>query len=122
MRNIPLMPQGDVFECGLRICPHHARETADLLTGDGIPLMRHRRRTFLFFAEELLSLANLGALQMTNFSRDLIEAAGNHRESRQILSMAITLNYLRRNRRGFQSQPGAYSLFQIRTQMSECAD
>src|SRR5690242_504938 len=48
-------------------------------------------------ADELLGLANLGTLQMTDFRRNLVEGAGNHRERCQVVSVTIPLDDLRRH-------------------------
>src|SRR2546425_7283284 len=104
MRNIALVPERNVLESGLRIRAHHARQPADLLAGDGIPLVRHRRRSFLFFAEILFRFADFGALKMANLGSDFFERAGYHGKSGQISRMAVALNDLRRNCGGVSSQ------------------
>ena len=72
MRNVPLVPQGDVFEGRLHVGPHHARQPADLLAGDRIALVRHGRAALLALREILLGFAHFGALQVAHFERDLL--------------------------------------------------
>src|SRR3954469_6139376 len=79
VRNIALMPKRYVFESSLSIRPHHPRQTADLFAGYGITLMRHSRRSLLFFTEKFFSFANFSALQMADFGRNLVQGAGNYR-------------------------------------------
>src|SRR5436309_14009885 len=122
MRNLALVPERNVLESGLRIRAHHARQPADLLAGDGIPLVRHRRRSFLFFAEILFRFADFGALKMANLGSDFFERAGYHGKSGQISRMAVALNDLRRNCGGFQSKARADFFLQLRAEMGEGAN
>ena len=41
VRNVTLVPQGDVIEGNLGVGLHDARQTADFLHGDGVALVRH---------------------------------------------------------------------------------
>ncbi len=75
VRDIALMPQGDVFHGGVEVSAHDAGEPADLLGGHRIALVRHRGRAFLTGAEGLLGFANFGALQVADFESDLFERA-----------------------------------------------
>ena len=70
--DVALVPEGDVLEGDLGVGADDAGEAADLLAGDRVPFMRHGRRALLLFAEELLGLADLGALEMTDFGGDLV--------------------------------------------------
>ena len=116
------MPQGDILKSCLRVGAHHPRQSADLLAGHGIALVRHGRRAFLLFAEKFLGLADFGALQVADFGRDLVERGGDHRQRRQIMRVPVALDHLRRNRRRLQSQPRADFFFQFRAQMREGSD
>src|SRR5438132_10737350 len=122
MRDIALVPERNVLESGLRIRAHHARQPADLLAGDGIPLVRHRRRAFLFFAEIFFYFADFGTLKMANFRGDFVERAGYHGKSSEKSRMAIALNNLRRNCGSFQSQARADFFFQLRAEVGKGAD
>lgn len=73
VRDVALVPEGYVLERGLGVSAHDAGEAGDLLAGDGIALVWHRAGTFLFLREELLGLADLGALQMADLGGDLVE-------------------------------------------------
>ena len=103
--------------CALRA--DDARQAADLLGGHGIALVRHGRRSLLLFAEKLLGLADLGALQVADLGGDLVECRGDHGERPQIVRVAVALDDLRRNRGGFQSQARADLLFEFRREMGE---
>ncbi len=41
VRNVTLVPQGNVIEGNLSVGLHDARQTADLLHGDRVALVRH---------------------------------------------------------------------------------
>src|SRR5271170_7897809 len=122
MRNIALMPEGDVFKGGLRVAAEDAGETADLLAGDGVLLVGHGRGALLLFAEVLLGLADFGALQVANFDGELVECAGDEGECRDIRRVAVALDDLRGYRRGFEAETLADPLFVLRLQMTKRAD
>ena len=85
--------------------PHDAREPADPLGDDGIPLVRHRRRALLAVAERLLHLADLGAREVPDLEREGVERRRDDRERREELRMAVALEDLRRGRRGLEAEP-----------------
>ncbi len=115
------MPQRDVFESRLGIGPHHARQTADLLARDRIPLVRHGRGALLARREVLRRLAHFGALQMADFERDFFEARRQRGQRGDEMRMAVALDHLRRHRRGRQTQPRADLLFDLGADMRERA-
>src|SRR5579859_2717379 len=121
VRNIALVPESDIFERCLRMPAHHARQSADLLAGDGVALVRHGRRSLLLFAEIFLGLAHLGALQMTDLSGDLIQSRSNDGQRGYVISVAVALDDLGRDRSGFESQAVADFFFHFRIKMGEGA-
>jgi len=56
------MPEGNVLESRLGVGADHPGESADLLTGNRIALVRHGRRAFLFLTEKLFGFADFGTL------------------------------------------------------------
>ena len=74
VRDVALVPEGDVFESSLGVAADYAGEAADLLAGYGIALVRHGGGPFLFFAEELFRFADFGALQVADLGGDLVQA------------------------------------------------
>ncbi len=84
--------------------------------------MRHGRRAFLLFAEELFGFTNFGALQMADFGGDLVQRGGDHRQRGHVKSVPVALNDLRRNRGYLQAQPLADFLFVFRLQVGGVAD
>ena len=70
--DVALVPEGDVLEGDLGVGADDAGEAADLLAGDGVALVRHGGGAFLFFGEELLDLADLGALEVTNLGGNFV--------------------------------------------------
>src|SRR5260370_23704562 len=119
MRNVTLVPQRNILESRLRIAAHYSRQPADLLAGHRIPFVRHRGRSLLLFAEELFCLAHFGALQVPDFSSDLIQRRSNHRQGPEIVRMAISLNDLRRNCCRLQPQARANLFLDLRRDMGE---
>ncbi len=80
--DIPLVPQRDVLERRQRVRPDQARQAADALGQLRIALVRHRARALLAFAEGLLRLEDLRALQAPDLEGDLLQRGGGHREHR----------------------------------------
>ena len=76
--------------------PDDAREPADPLGDDGIPLVRHRRRALLAAAERLLHLADLGAREVPDLEGEGVERRRDDGERREELRMAVALEDLRR--------------------------
>ena len=94
VRDVALVPEGDVFESRLRVAADDAGEAADLLAGYGIALVGHGGGSFLLFAEEFLGLADFGALQVADLGGDFIQSGGDHRERREICGVAVALDDL----------------------------
>ena len=94
MRDVALVPKGDVFESGLGIRTDNPRQAADLLACHWVALVRHCRRAFLIFAEIFFYFADFGALQVANLGRKFVESACDDGERCQIIRMTISLNHL----------------------------
>ena len=62
VRNVALVPQGNVVKGDLSVGLHDARQAADLLHGDGVALVRHGGAALLALAEGLLGLERIGLL------------------------------------------------------------
>ena len=77
---------------------HDAREPADALRDDRVALVRHRRRALLSLAERLLDLAHLGAREVADLDRELVERRRAHGERREQLRVPVALDDLRRRR------------------------
>ena len=80
VRDVALVPERDVLEPDERVRAHDAREAADPLGDDGVPLVRHRRRALLALAERLLHLGDLGAREMPDLERERVERRRDDRE------------------------------------------
>src|SRR5713101_2110612 len=98
------MPERDILKSGLRIGAHYPGQTADLLAGNGIAFMRHRRRALLLFAKKFLNFTHFGSLQVADLSRHHVERRRDHCQCRQIVRMAIALDDLGGNIRGPKTQ------------------
>src|SRR5260370_26159930 len=75
MGNVAFVPQRNVLERGLGVGANYSGQAPDLLASHWISLVRHGGGAFLPGSEWFFSLANLGALQMANFQRDLLECS-----------------------------------------------
>jgi hypothetical protein len=84
--------------------------------------VRHRRGALLLFAEVLLRLTDLGALEVADFDGNLVESASDDGESADVGSMAIALDNLRGNRGGLETKAFADALFVLRLEVPEGAD
>src|SRR5215813_7105654 len=107
MRDIALVPEGDVLESGLAVASKQTCETDDLLAADWIPLVRHRRRALLAFREGLFDFADFRLLQAANLEGKLFERCSCDRQCRQEFGMPIALDHLGGNRRRLQPQSTA---------------
>ena len=76
----------------------------------------------MLFAEVLLRLAHLGALQVAHFDGNLVERAADDGQRGDVGGVAVALDDLRGHGRGLQSEARADSLFVFRLQMAEGAD
>ena len=122
MGDVSLVPEGDVLEGDLGVGADDASEAGDLLAGDGVALMRHGGRAFLLFAEELLGLADFGALEMADFGGDLVERGAEDGERGDIGGVAVALHDLGCYRNRLEAKLGADGLLVLRLEMAECAD
>ena len=110
------------FKRRLGVAAQHAREAADLLAGDGVLLVRHGRGALLLFAEVLLRLAHLGALQVADLDGDLVERAADNRQRGDVGGVAVALDDLRGDGRGLEAEPRADAFFVLGLEMAEGAD
>ena len=121
MRDVALVPEGDVLERGLRVAADHAGEAGDLLGGDGVALVRHRGRALLLLGEELLSLAHLGALQVANLGGDLVQRRAEDGERGDVGGVPVALDYLCCDGHRLEAQLRADGLFVLRLEVAEGA-
>ena len=82
-----------------------ARQPADPLRDDRVPLVRHRRRSLLTTAERLLDLAHLRPGEVADLEREPLERRGEECERVQQLGMAVALEDLRGARSGLEPEP-----------------
>ena len=108
------MPERDVLEPDERIRAHDPREAADALGDDRVALVRHRRGALLALAERLGDLGHLGARQVADLERELLERGGDERERGEQLGMPVALDDLRRDRLGLEPEPLAREALELR--------
>ena len=104
VRNVTLVPQGDVIEGDLGVGLHDARQTADLLHGDGIALVRHGGAALLALTERLLGLERISLLQIADLGRDALAGGCGGGENAGKVGMVIAADDLRGQRIVDQAQ------------------
>ncbi len=76
----------------------------------------------MLFAEVLLRLANLGALQVADFDGDFVEGAADDGEGGDVGGVAVALDDLRGDGRGLEAQVFAHLFLLVRIQVTKRAD
>ena len=114
VRDVALVPESDVLEADLCGGADDAREAADPLGDDRVPLVRHRRRALLALAERLLNLAHLGAGEVADLGREPVERRGDERERGEELGVPVARDDLRRDRLRLEAEPLAGDPLELR--------
>ena len=104
VRDVALVPKGDVVKGNLCVCFHHARKAADLLHGDGVALVRHGGAALLTLAERLLGLERIGLLQIANLGSDALAGGCGGGKNTGEIRMVVTGDNLRGQRIVNQTQ------------------
>ena len=100
VRDVALVPQRDVLEPGAEVPAQHPRQPAELLALHRVALVRHRRGALLLPGpERLLHLAHLGALQVADLRRELLDARADARARVEQLRVPVAREHLRRGHR-----------------------
>ncbi|MNL34943.1 hypothetical protein D3C87_1569410 [compost metagenome] len=98
VRNIALVPEGDVFQRRGHHAAHEAGEAGEVFGQHRIALVRHGRRALLAGGEELLGLEHFGALQVADFDGHALDGTGDDAERGKEHGVAIARNHLGRDR------------------------
>ena len=114
VRDVALVPEGHVVEGHLRVGLDHAREAADLLDGDGVALVRHRRAALLPLAERLLGLEGVGALEVPDLGGDALAAGGRRGEDAGEVGVVVARDDLRGERVVHEAEVLAHVLLDAR--------
>lgn len=93
--DVALMPERDVFERCDGVAAVQARHAADALAVDRVALVRHRRRALLARGEIFLGFADVRALEVADFRRNLFERRGADGDRRDEFGMTVALDDLR---------------------------
>src|SRR3989338_193322 len=99
MRDVALVPEGNVLERGHSVDAYDPRQPGDPLAGDRIFLVRHGGRALLALAERLFDLPDLCPLKIPDLGGELLKRSRHDGQRGEILGMAVPLQYLRRGRR-----------------------
>ena len=122
MADIPLMPQGDVFQGRRHRHADKAGQTGEVLAQDRVALVRHGGTALLAGREELLGLQHFGALHVADFNGDVFDAAGDDAERCKEHGMAVAGDDLGADRLGDQAQHLTYMLFDRRIDIGKGAN
>src|SRR4051794_3563358 len=104
VRDVALVPEGDILESNESIRPDHARQAAQPLGDNGVPLVRHRRRALLTLSERLGHLGHLGACQVSDLECEALQRGRDECERGQQLGLPVAWQNLRRDRLWLESQ------------------
>ena len=113
VRDVALVPEGDVLEADQRLRPDDAGEPADPLRDNWVPLVRHRGRALLVAAERLLRLADLRAREVPDLEGEGVERRGDDGERSEELGVPVALDDLRRRRGRLEPEPLAGEPLQL---------
>src|SRR5919205_2008142 len=107
VRDVALVPQGDVLDAGLRVAAQDAGQAADPLADDRVALVGHRARALLLPGpERLLGLADLGALEVADLRGQALEAGPGQRDGLQQRGMAVAGDDLGGHRLAREAEAG----------------
>ena len=120
--DVALVPESDVLEPDLRVPAQHARQPADPLRDDRVPLVRHRGRSLLPLAERLLDLPHLGPGEVADLDGEPLERRADQSDRRKQLGMPVPLQDLRRARRRLEPQALAGDVLDLRVDRRVLAD
>ena len=95
VRDVALVPEGDVLHGGQRIGAHHAREAGDVLGQHRIALVGHGGGALLPFREELLGFENLGALEVADLDGEPLDGRGDDAEGGEVHGVPVAGDDLR---------------------------
>src|SRR3954451_4967223 len=110
VRDVALVPEGDVLDRRLAVAAQHACEPGDALGRDRVSLVRHRARALLARLERLLDLAHLGALEVADLGGEALEPRAGERDRLQQVGVAVARDDLRRDRLRAQAEPVEHRL------------
>src|SRR5690349_17645968 len=98
MADVALVPQSDVFQASLRIPANQPGQAAEILRGNRIALMGHRRGSLLTLRKRFFNLKHFRSLQMADLGGDPLDAGGYDGQVAHEFRMAVPRNHLRRYR------------------------
>jgi hypothetical protein len=104
VRDVALVPQGDVLHPHEGVPTDEASQTADALGDDRVALVRHRGGPLLSSCEGLLDLADLGACEVADLECEAVERRGEDGERGEQLRVPIALQDLGRARRRVETE------------------
>ena len=95
VRDVALVPQGDVLQARLQVRSHHPGQPAQLLGLHRVALVGHGRAALLgALAERLLDLADLGALEVADLQGERLDGGGDRGAGVEELGVAVAGEHL----------------------------
>ena len=104
VRNVALVPQGDILHRRNDRAAHHAGKPGEILGQHRVALVRHRRAALLAGREIFLGLEHFGALQVADFGRQPLDRGGDHAERGEEHRVAVARDDLGRDRLGLEAE------------------
>ena len=98
MRDVALVPQGDVLERRRHGGAHQPGQAGEVFAQHRVALVGHGRRALLAGGEKLLGLAQLAALKVADFDGEVLDGTGDNAEGGEKRRMAVAGNDLGRHR------------------------
>ena len=95
MRDVALVPEGDVFHRRQRHAAHEAGEAGEVFGQHRIALVRHGRRAFLAGGEKFFRFQNFGALQVAHFGGEAFNRTGDDAQRCKVHGVAVARDDLR---------------------------
>ena len=89
VRDVPLVPEGDVLEAGPGVAAQHPGQPAEPLGEDRVALVGHGRAALLAGGEGLGRLAHLGAGQVADLGGDQLDRRPDRGAGVEVLGVAV---------------------------------
>ena len=91
--DVPLVPEGDVFQRGHGIC-RRSLASPPSFSQDGVLLVGHGGGALLARRKRLLGLEDLGSLEVADLRGELVEGGADDGKGREVLGVAVPLEDL----------------------------
>ena len=121
MADVALVPEGDVLHGGEAVCPDQSGQATEVLRDDRVALVRHGGGALLARRERLLGLQHFCPLQVADLGRELLDAAREQGQGREVRRVPVALDHLVGCGRRLEPQLLTDIGFNVRRQVRERA-